>query len=126
MARSYEHLTLDERRKLDRWRDAEVSISEIAQKLGRARSTVYRELKRNHFSEPSMPKVVGYFAMAAHKMAEIRLHPGCRRHVRRSRSLSVNVPFTCRAVDGKMLRNVLQSDNTASSVWRNSLSVKGE
>lgn len=72
MARSYEHLTLDERRKLDRWRDAGVSVSEIAEKLGRARSTVYRELKRNHFSEPSMPKVVGYFAMAAHKMAEKR------------------------------------------------------
>ncbi len=89
MPRAYAHLSLEERRKLDRWRDAEISITEIAEKLGRARSTVYRELRRNHFSDSSMPKVVGYFAMAAHKMAENRRvfctklerHTGLRSHV---------------------------------------------
>ncbi len=86
MSRTYAHLSLDERRKLDRWRDAQISVSEIAEKLGRARSTVYRELKRNHFADPSMPKVVGYFCMAAQKMAEnrrrsmtkLQRHPGLR------------------------------------------------
>lgn len=72
MPRTYEHLSLDERRKLDRWFAGEIRVTVIAQRLRRARSTIYRELKRNHFSDQSMPKVVGYFALAAHKMAENR------------------------------------------------------
>ena len=31
----------------------------MARVLGRSRSTIFRELKRNHFSDPSMPKCDG-------------------------------------------------------------------
>jgi len=45
--RHYQQLSLDERVKLAQLRQSEASITEIALALGRNRSTVYRELKRN-------------------------------------------------------------------------------
>lgn len=45
--RQYQQLSLDEREKMARLRQSESSIAEIALALGRTRSTVYRELKRN-------------------------------------------------------------------------------
>ena len=65
MGRVYAQLTLEERRKIERWRHAKVSVNEMARVLRRHRSTIFRELRRNHFQDPCMPKVVGYFAMAA-------------------------------------------------------------
>ncbi|GAD57442.1 mobile element protein [Limimaricola cinnabarinus LL-001] len=65
MGRVYAQLTLEERRKIERWRHARVSVNEMARVLRRHRSTIFRELRRNHFQDPCMPKVVGYFAMAA-------------------------------------------------------------
>ena len=65
MGRVYAQLTLEERRKIERWRHARVSVNEMARVLRRHRSTIFRELRRNHFEDPCMPKVVGYFAMAA-------------------------------------------------------------
>jgi IS30 family transposase len=40
-------------------------VNEMARVLRRHRSTIFRELRRNHFQDPCMPLVVGYFAMAA-------------------------------------------------------------
>ncbi|MEM9901199.1 MAG: IS30 family transposase, partial [Pseudomonadota bacterium] len=72
MGRSYPHLSLAERRKIAQWRDADMPVSEIEDRLGRAPSTIYRELKRNDFSDPELPKVKGYFAVAAQGMYERR------------------------------------------------------
>lgn len=47
MKRTYSHIDLDERRKIARWRMAGLSVDVIAEKLGRHRSTIFRELKRN-------------------------------------------------------------------------------
>ena len=41
------------------------SPTEMTRVLGRRRSTTFRELRRNHFVDRSMPKVVGCFAVAA-------------------------------------------------------------
>ena len=49
MKRTYSHIDLVERRKIDRWRSAKLSVDVIAEKLGRHRSTIFRELKRNQF-----------------------------------------------------------------------------
>ncbi|MDQ0455558.1 helix-turn-helix domain-containing protein, partial [Rhizobium paknamense] len=49
MERTYSHIDLDERRKIARWRTAGLSVEVIAEKLGRHRSTIFRELKRNMF-----------------------------------------------------------------------------
>ncbi|MDX2483758.1 MAG: helix-turn-helix domain-containing protein, partial [Pseudodonghicola sp.] len=45
MGRRYPHLSLEERRKIAKWRDANILVPEIADRLGRAPSTIYRELK---------------------------------------------------------------------------------
>lgn len=40
----------------------------MARVLNRCRSTIFRELKRNYFSDESMPKCDGYYGAAAHLM----------------------------------------------------------
>jgi IS30 family transposase len=65
MGERYAQLSVDERRKIERWRAAKISPDEMARVLGRHRSTIFRELRRNHFQDRDFPKVVGYFAMAA-------------------------------------------------------------
>lgn len=49
MSRFYNHLSLDERRKIYFWREEKVSVNEIAKRLGRHRSTIFREVQRNTF-----------------------------------------------------------------------------
>lgn len=43
----YTHLTQDERYQIHEWRIDQISINQIAQRLGRSASTISRELKRN-------------------------------------------------------------------------------
>jgi transposase, IS30 family len=70
--RSYAHLDLDERRRLAKWREARIPVKEIALRLGRDASTLYRELKRNFFRDTELPELDGYHAVAAQDMAERR------------------------------------------------------
>ena len=72
MPRSYAHLDLDERRRLAKWREAKIPVKEIALRLGRDASTLYRELKRNFFRDVELPELNGYHAVAAQEMAERR------------------------------------------------------
>lgn len=72
MGSKYSHLTLEERRKIERWRQAKVSPCRMAKILGRHRSTIFRELKRNHFQDEQLPDIVGYFAVAAHQECATR------------------------------------------------------
>ena len=72
MGRCYPHLSLEERRKLSKWREAKVPIPEIADRLGRAPSTIYRELKRNHYDDRALPELTGYYALNAQTMYEQR------------------------------------------------------
>lgn len=72
--RTYSHISLEERRKIERWRAAKVSVDVMAEKLGRHRSTVFRELRRNRFHDPLMPTVRGYFGVAADLMTRQRRH----------------------------------------------------
>ena len=60
MKRSYSHIDLDERRKIARWRMAGLSVEIIAQKLGRHRSTIFREIKRNMFVDKVVRDLSGY------------------------------------------------------------------
>jgi IS30 family transposase len=63
--RPYKQLDLEERRKIETWRAAKVSVDVIAERLGRNRTTIFRELRRNHFTDAVMPKVVGNFGVVA-------------------------------------------------------------
>ncbi len=68
MGAVYDQLSITERRKIERWRHAKVPVDEMARVLKRCRSTIFRELKRNHFSDESMPGCDGYYGAAAHMM----------------------------------------------------------
>lgn len=72
MKRTYSHINLDERRKIERWRHAGVAVDVIAEKLGRHRSTIFREIARNKFEDREMPDLTGYFCVAANSKAEDR------------------------------------------------------
>ncbi|TCU35006.1 helix-turn-helix protein [Rhizobium azibense] len=54
MTRAYSQIDMDERRKIARWRAAGLSATVIAEKLGRHRSTIFREL--NHPHQPKSQK----------------------------------------------------------------------
>jgi IS30 family transposase len=61
MRRTYSQIDLDERRKIERWRQAGVSVDAIAEKRGRHLSTIFREIARNKFEDREMPDLTGYF-----------------------------------------------------------------
>lgn len=69
---TYSHIDMDERRKIERWHAAKISVDEIANKLGRHRSTIFRELKRNRFDDAEMPKLCGYYCVTAKQRATRR------------------------------------------------------
>ena len=72
MGTHYSHLSLEERRKIAKWRDAKMPISEMADRLGRDASTIYRDLRRNHFDDEELPELNGYYALNAQHMYERR------------------------------------------------------
>lgn len=72
MKRTYSQINMDERRKIERWRQAGVHVEVIAEKLGRHRSTIFRELQRNTFRDNELPELTGYYCVAAHRTAANR------------------------------------------------------
>lgn len=81
MPRSYLHLSLEDRRKIARWHDARMPVLEIAQRLGRHRATIHRELKRNRFVDPELQHLSGYYVVNAQSSAEAR-RAGLRKLIR--------------------------------------------
>ncbi len=72
MKRTYSHIDMDERRKIARWRMAGLTVGIIAEKLGRHRSTIFREIRRNMFINEVVPDVNGYYCVTAHEIARAR------------------------------------------------------
>jgi IS30 family transposase len=66
MTDSYRHLRYDEREALAKMRDAAVPVCEIAARLGRHRSTIYRELRR-YFMHDEEAWFRGYFPNVTQK-----------------------------------------------------------
>jgi transposase, IS30 family len=87
MARSYRQLELDERRTIFRLLDAKLPVAAIASRLGRPRSTIHREIRRNPFHDERA--YAGYFPLIADDLARERRqrrrklsrHDSLRRHV---------------------------------------------
>src|SRR5829696_8763198 len=71
MARSYRQLDLDQRRTLFRLVEARTPVGEIAARLGRHPSTVYRELGRNRFRDGDR-RFCGYFPLTPQDLARRR------------------------------------------------------
>jgi IS30 family transposase len=72
MKHTYSQIDLDERCKIARWRTAGISVELIAEKLGRHRSTIFRELRRNAFEDRQYPELSGYFCVTANAIASER------------------------------------------------------
>ena len=62
-------LGIEERRRIERAMNAGVPIAEIARGLGRHRSTIYREIKRNRFTDEENPYLNGYYSSVAQMIA---------------------------------------------------------
>ncbi|SDX82851.1 transposase, IS30 family [Ruegeria halocynthiae] len=72
MGTVYSQLSIEERRRIERWRHARVPVREMARVLKRSKATINRELKRNYFSDPCLPKCDGYYCASAHRKAADR------------------------------------------------------
>jgi len=72
MGRHYSHLSLDERRRIAKWLEAKMPIAEIADRLCRDASTIYRDIKRNRHTDSELPELDCYHAVAAQDMYERR------------------------------------------------------
>ena len=68
------HIELDlrERRTIEDMLNAKISVNEIAAEIGRHRSTVYREIKRNFYTDDEIPDLNGYYGMVAQREASKR------------------------------------------------------
>ena len=76
---TYKHITLPERRKISDWLDKGLSIDNIAANLGRHRSTIYREVRRNYSHLPDY-NISGYYHIAANHAAQDRIKSRCKLH----------------------------------------------
>ena len=70
MPRAYRQLDLAERRTIFRLLDAKTPVAVIARKLGRHRSTIHREIHRNHFH--GQREDAGYYTLNAQDLASGR------------------------------------------------------
>ena len=86
MSRCYLQITLADRRILQQMLARKVPVDVMARQLGRHRSTIYREIKRNTFRDREMPDYDGYYCTVADDIAKerrrrlrkLRRHPGLR------------------------------------------------
>ncbi len=63
---------LRDRRKIEDMLRAKVPVNEIAVALGRHRSTIYREIRRNRFVDAELPYLTGYWGVVAQDRAVAR------------------------------------------------------
>ena len=65
-------LNLAERRTIEDLLYRKVNVTEIARRINRHRSTVYREIKRNFYKDQELPQLDGYYGMNAQKFTAER------------------------------------------------------
>ncbi len=63
------HVNLDDRRRIYRMQAKRLPVEEIARALGRHRSTINRELRRNTYIDPEYKAYNGYFPVTAQELA---------------------------------------------------------
>jgi IS30 family transposase len=66
---AHTELDLRERRTIEDMLNARMSFDKIAAKIGRHRSTVFRDIKRNRFIDAELPALNGYYGKNALKSA---------------------------------------------------------
>lgn len=66
---AHTELCLRERRTIEDMLNAKMSVDKIAAEIGRHRSTVFREIKRNKYVDDELPNLNGYYGMNAQRAA---------------------------------------------------------
>jgi len=69
---AHTELDLRERRKIEEMFAAKVPVSKIAAEIGRHRSTIYREIKRNSYVDEELPYLNDYYGVTAQRYASAR------------------------------------------------------
>ncbi|MFX0543834.1 IS30 family transposase [Roseovarius sp. S4756] len=69
---AHTELGLRERRTIEDMLNVGISVDKIATEIGRHRSTVYREIKRNRYTDDELPYLDGYYGMTAQRSAKQR------------------------------------------------------
>lgn len=81
MDEHYSQIDFAERRRIQDMRDAKMPMTAIAEVLGRHRSTIHREIRRNFYHDPFRDRwgqeYKGYFCTSAERDARNRRSP-CR------------------------------------------------
>ena len=72
MGLRFGHLSFEERKTISRMRDQRFSQSDIARHLGRDRSTISREIRRNYWHDNEFRDADGYWPMPANDIARDR------------------------------------------------------
>lgn len=75
---AHTELELRERRAIEDMLNAKMPVSKIASEIGRHRSTVYREIKRNSFTDDELPYLNGYYGVNAQRTAAVRRGRRCK------------------------------------------------
>lgn len=70
MGAHYDHFSLADRREIFRLREAKLPVRVIAERLGRHRSSIHRELRRNWFQDGRYMR--GYFPITAQELTTRR------------------------------------------------------
>ena len=136
MKRRFSHLTLDDRRKIERWRHLKLSPDEMARRLGRHRSTIFRELRRNHYHDVDTPKLRGYWGVLAQRFCDRRRHKDRKLLAHPKLLLAVTeklkIGWTPEQIAGRMIyegtrprvcqetiyRHIYSDDGRAAQLWR--------
>ena len=69
---AHTELNLRERRVIEDMLNAKISVREIAAEIGRHVSTVYRDIKRNGYTDTELPELNGYYGVVAQRSATQR------------------------------------------------------
>ena len=122
MPQPISQLDLDERRTIFRLLNAKVPVAGIARQLGRHRSTIHREISRNHFREQR--EYAGYFPLTAQERARQRRQrlSKLRRH-ERLRHYVIDKLERCWSPEQIAGRLKLDSRAATASVTRRSIST---
>lgn len=80
---AHTELDLRERRTIEDMLNAKVPVGEIAAHIGRHRSTIYREIKRNFFEDDDFKYLNGYYGVTAQSYAS-------ERRIRRRKLIRLN------------------------------------
>jgi IS30 family transposase len=122
MGKKYGHLSLEERCRLRGLLEIGVSVGEIARRLGRHRSTIYREMQRNRCADGYRPDSAGRRAWAR-KLRGSKIERSTRLRVHVEDRLAMG--WSPEQIAGRMELEEVEHAVSAESIYRHVYSPAG-